>query len=68
MFHRVWQTFHQKTVPKASYNLDTFFARALSPARCGAATAPQQGRAKGTRLRRRAPSLSAKTCHAKITA
>jgi hypothetical protein len=26
MFHRVWQTFHQKTVPKTSYNLDTFFA------------------------------------------
>jgi len=27
MFQRVWQTFHQKTVPKTGYNLDTFWPR-----------------------------------------
>ena len=68
MFQRVWQTFHQKTVPKTGYNLDTFFAPVLSPARCGAASAPQQGRAKGACQRRLSSSISTKTCHAKITA
>jgi len=42
MFHRVWQTFHQKTVPKTSYNLDTFLpGRSRQP---GAAPRPLRSR------------------------
>ena len=55
MFHRVWETFHQKTVPKTSYNLDTFVC-------LGVLASPVRRRYRGS------SSISAKTCHAKITA